>query len=162
VKNGQDLLLKGMFKHNDFDATYEASKQARLGNQLMGYPPQIHIANQLLSKLLKQGYEPAIYDSALFLLDGESGFVKDEFMALGLLEELTGAYFNAQAAFLAAAVRNELLIPDAQGKRHINELIDFAILNNVSGAAQYRKYHIGNEYKRNPAVKNWRNWIIKQ
>jgi hypothetical protein len=34
---------------------------------------------------LNQGYEPAIYDSALYLLDGDSGFVKDELMALNFI-----------------------------------------------------------------------------
>ena len=54
VKNGQDLLIKGMLELNDFDAAYEASKQVRSGNQIMGYPPQVQIANKILSKLLNK------------------------------------------------------------------------------------------------------------
>jgi hypothetical protein len=40
-----------MLELNDFDAAYEASRQARLGNQIMGYPPQVQIANKILEFL---------------------------------------------------------------------------------------------------------------
>ncbi|CAB5503897.1 hypothetical protein AZO1586I_2630 [Bathymodiolus thermophilus thioautotrophic gill symbiont] len=161
VKNGQDLLIKGMFELNDFDAAYEASKQTRSGNQIMGYPPQVQIANKILSKLLNQGYEPAIYDSALYLLDGDSGFVKDALMALNLLEKSTQIYSNPQSAFVAAVIRNESLAPIIKDKQRIDELITFAILNNVKGAAEYQAQYIDNKAQK-LKVKNWRAWIDRQ
>ncbi len=142
VKNAQDLLIKGMFELNDFDAAYEASRQVRSGNRIMGYPPQVQIANKILRKLLNQGYDPAIYDSALYLLNGDNGFAKDKIMALNLFEKSMQMYSNPQSAFAAAIIRNESFIPTIKDKRRINELITFAILNNVKGAIQYQEQYI--------------------
>ncbi len=158
IKKGQDLLIKGMLEFNDFDAAYEASKQARLGNKIMGYPPHKKIANKILEKLLEQSYDSAIYDSALYLLDGESGFAKDELMALSLLEESTQMYSNAQSAFVAAVIRNESLAPIIKDKTRIDELITFAILNKVKGASEYKEQYIDNQNTQGLKVKNWREW----
>ncbi|CAC9447339.1 hypothetical protein [uncultured Gammaproteobacteria bacterium] len=162
VTNGQSLLLKGMFKFNDLDSAYEASKQARLGSALMGHPPQIAIANKILSKLLKQGYDPAIYDSALYLLDGGGGFAKNELMALKLLEESVEVHANAQSAFIAAVIRNESLVPGTKDMRRIDELITYAVLNKVKGATKYQAQHIDSGRWRSLKVKNWRKWIASQ
>jgi hypothetical protein len=162
VKSGQDLLLKGMLKLNDLDAAYEASKQARSGNTLMGYPPQVNIANTILKKLFEQGYDAAIYDSALYLLDGDSGFVKDRLLALNLLEQSTRTHANAQSAFAAAVIRNESLTLVMKDKQRIDELIAYAVLNNVRGAEYYRTHYIDNKYQQKLKVKNWRNWFIQQ
>ncbi|CAC9611433.1 hypothetical protein [uncultured Gammaproteobacteria bacterium] len=161
VMSGQRLLLKGMFKFNDLDAAYESSKQVRAGNRLMGYSPQITAANKILATLLKQGYDPAIYDSALYLLDGNNGFVQDKLMALNLLEESVRMHANPQSAFVAAVIRNESLVPVLKDKRHIDELITFATLNRVKGAAQYQRQYIDNR-NGHLQVKNWRNWIVNQ
>jgi hypothetical protein len=162
VKSGQDLLLKGMLKWNDLDAAYEASKQARSGNAFMGYPPQVNIANTILKKLFEQGYDAAIYDSALYLLDGDSGFVKDRLLALNLLEQSTRTHANAQSAFAAAVIRNESLTLVMKDKQRIDELIAYAVLNNVRGAEYYRTHYIDNKYQQKLKVKNWRNWFIQQ
>jgi len=159
IKKGHDLLIKGMFEFNDFDAAYEASKQARLGNPIMGYPPQVQIANKILEKLFRQSYDPAIYESALYLLDGGSGFVQDELMALSLLEHLTQTYFNAQSAFVASVIRNESLAPIIKDKERIDELITFAILNKVKGAVEYKAQYIDNQKKQRLRLKSWRDWL---
>lgn len=161
VMSGQKLLLKGMFERNDWDAAYESSKQARSGNRLMGYPPQVHMANKILATLLKKGYDPAIYDTALYLLDGESGFVRDELTALNLFEESVRTRTNPKSAFVAAIIRNESLVLLTKDKRRIDELIAFAILNRVKGAVQYQAQYINNRGGR-LQVKNWRKWLASQ
>ena len=85
----------------------------------MGYSPQATTANKLLEKLIVKGYDPAIYDAALYLLDGESGFVKDELMALNLLEESVKTRANPQSAFVAAVIRNESLVAGFKDKQRI-------------------------------------------
>ena len=87
VMRGQSLLMKGAFDLNDFDAVYETSKQMRYGNTLMDHLPQVRIANEILIKLVRQSHDPALYDYALYLLDGDGGFVKNDFLALNLFEE---------------------------------------------------------------------------
>lgn len=161
VMSGQKLLLKGMFQLNDWDAAYESSKQTRAGNRLMGYPPQVSMANKILATLLKKSYDPAIYDTALYLLDGESGFVQDELTALNLFEESVRTHTNPQSAFVAAIIRNESLVLLAKDKQRIDELITFAILNRVKGAAQYQTQYINNRRGR-LQVKNWRKWLTNQ
>lgn len=161
VMSGQKLLLKGMFQLNDWDAAYESSKQIRAGNRLMGYPPQVSMANKVLAKLLKKGYDPVIYDTALYLLDGESGFVQDELTALNLFEISVRTHANPQSAFVAAIIRNESLVLLAKDRPRIDELITFAILNNVKGAIQYQTQYINNRRGR-LQVKNWREWLTKQ
>ncbi|BAS67060.1 conserved hypothetical protein [endosymbiont of Bathymodiolus septemdierum str. Myojin knoll] len=161
VLSGQQLLLKGMFKFNDLDAAYESSRQTRMGNPLMGYSPQPVMANKILEKLLKKGYDPAIYDVALYLLDGESGFIKDELMALNLLEQSVKAHANPQSAFVAAVIRNEALVSVLKDNRQIDELITFAILNQVPGAKRYQAQYINNR-KGSLRVENWRQWFANQ
>lgn len=161
VMRGQKLLLKGMFKFNDLDAAYESSKQARIGNHLMDYPPQVPMANKILTTLLEKGYDPAIYDTALYLLDGESGFVQDELMALNLFEESVRMHANPRSAFIAAIIRNESLVSIFKDKQRIDELITFAILNHVKGTIQYQTEYINNRRGR-LQVKNWRNWLDSQ
>ncbi|SMM98320.1 hypothetical protein SPONN_2113 [uncultured Candidatus Thioglobus sp.] len=161
VTNGQFLLLKAMFHLNDFDAAYEASMQMRSGNRLLNQAPQENQANRILIKLLKQNYDPALYQSALYLLDGEGGFVRDEVRALKLLEKSVELHSNPQSAFIAAALRNESPIPSVKNKRYIDELITFAVLNQVKGASEYQKYYIDNNW-RSLGVKNWRQWSDAQ
>ncbi|RUA04863.1 MAG: hypothetical protein DSY43_05685 [Gammaproteobacteria bacterium] len=161
VLSGQQLLLKGMFKFNDLDAAYESSRQTRMGNPLMGYSPQPVMANKILEKLLKKGYDSAIYDVALYLLDGESGFIKDELMALNLLEQSVKAHANPQSAFVAAVIRNEALVSVLKNNRQIDELITFAILNQVPGAKRYQAQYINNR-KSSLRVENWRQWFANQ
>ncbi|AYQ55825.1 hypothetical protein MS2017_0063 [Bathymodiolus thermophilus thioautotrophic gill symbiont] len=161
IMSGQRLLLKGMFKFNDLDAAYESSKQVRSGNRLMGYSPQIPMANKILATLLKKGYDPAIYDSALYLLDGDNGFVQDALMALNLFEESVRMYANPQSAFIAAVIRNESLVSVLKDKWRIDELITFAVLNRVKGAVQYQAQYINNR-QNHLQVKNWRNWLANQ
>ncbi|WXU00548.1 MAG: hypothetical protein Ctma_1273 [Catillopecten margaritatus gill symbiont] len=161
VLSGQQLLLRGMFQLNDLDAAYESSKQTRVGNQLMGYLPQPAMANKILAKLLGKGYDPAIYDTALYLLDGESGFAQDTLMALNLFEESVKMYANPQSAFVAAVMRNESLVPGFGSKQRIDELITFAILNRVVGAQRYKDQYIDNR-RGHLQVKNWRKWLDAQ
>lgn len=161
IRKGHELLIKGMFEFNDLDAAYEASKQARLGNSTIGYPPQVQIANKILKKLLWQSYDPAIYESALYLLDGNSGFVKDELMALSLLEHSTQKHSNAQSAFVASVIRNESLTPIIKDKKRIDELITFAILNKVKGAVEYKTQYIDRQKKSRLKVKSWRDWLAQ-
>ncbi len=159
IKKGQDLLIEGMFRFNDFDAAYESSKQVRLGNSMMGYPPQEKVANKILEKLLEQNYDLAIYDSALYLLDGDNGFTKDPLMALSLLEQSTKMHANAQSAFVAAVIRNESLAPIVKDNVRTDELITFAVLNNIKGAAEYKAQYIDKQKKQASKVKSWRNWL---
>ncbi|SFV88943.1 hypothetical protein MNB_SUP05-SYMBIONT-7-590 [hydrothermal vent metagenome] len=161
VLSGQKLLLRGMFQLNDLDAVYESSKQTRAGNSVMGYAPQVVMANQLLMKLLAKGYDPAIYDVALYLLDGESGFVKDELMALNLFETSVRTHANPQSAFVAAVIKNESLVPGFKDEVRIDELITFAILNRVAGAEQYQTRYIINRRGR-LQVNNWREWLAER
>lgn len=161
IKKGHELLIKGMFEFNDLDAAYEASKQVRFGNSTMGYPPQVQIANKILEKLLRKNYDPAIYGSALYLLDGGNGFVKNELMALSLLEQSTQTYFNAQSAFVAAVIRNESLVPIIKDKARIDELITFAILNKVKGATEYKAQYIDSQKTQRLKVKSWRDWFAQ-
>ena len=159
VMRGQSLLIKGAFDLNDLDALYESSKQVRFGNQLMGYPAQPQLANQLLIQLVRKSYDPALYDYALYLLDGEGGFIKNEFLALNLLEESFMAHGNAKSAFLAAVIRNESLVPGTKDKQRIGELITFAVLNQVKGAKNYQLQHIDSGHWRSLKIENWRTWL---
>lgn len=159
VMRGQSLLIKGAFDLNDLDALYESSKQVRFGNQLMGYPAQPQLANQLLIQLVRKSYDPALYDYALYLLDGEGGFIKNEFLALNLLEESFMVHGNAKSAFLAAVIRNESLVPGTKDKKRIDELITFAVLNQVKGAKNYQQQHIDSGHWRSLKVQSWRTWL---
>ncbi|MBT4746577.1 MAG: hypothetical protein HOO11_01090, partial [Candidatus Thioglobus sp.] len=144
VLRGQSLLLKGAFDLNDFDAMYAASKQLRQGNELMGYNPQEQEANKILIKLVRRSYDTALYEYALYLLDGDHGFIKNEFLALNLFEESFKTHGNAQSAMMAAIIRNESLVPGTKKISRIDELITFAILNKVAGAKAYQDRYIKN------------------
>lgn len=67
-------------------------------------------------------------------------------------------YSNAQSAFVAAVIRNESLAPIIKDKTRIDELITFAILNKVKGAAEYKEQYIDNQNTQGLKVKNWREW----
>ena len=162
VMRGQSLLMKGAFDLNDFDAVYETSKQMRYGNTLMGHLPQVRIANEILIKLVRQSHDPALYDYALYLLDGDGGFVKNDFLALNLFEESFEAHGNANSAFIAAVIRNESLVPGTKDKQRIDELITFAVLNKVKGASEYQDQYVDSGYWRSLDVKHWRDWIASQ
>jgi len=162
VMRGQSLLLKGAFDLYDLDALYESSKQVRYGSPLMGYPPHERGANEILIKLVRQSHDPALYDYALYLLDGDNGFVKNEFLALNLFEESFETHGNAHSAFIAAVIRNESLVPGTKDKQRIGELITFAVLNKVKGASEYQAQHIDGGHWRNLDVKNWRGWLVSQ
>jgi hypothetical protein len=82
-------------------------------------------------------------------------------MALNLLEKSTQMYANPQSAFVAAVIRNESLAPITKDKQRIDELITFAILNKVKGAAEYQAQYINNKTQK-LKVKSWRAWIGKQ
>ena len=162
VMRGQSLLLKGAFDLNDFDAVYESSQQIRSGNTLMGYPPQPRVANEILIKLVRQSYDSALYDYGLYLLDGDGGFVKNEFLALNLFEESFEVHGNANSAFIAAVIRNESLVPGTKETLRIKELITFAVLNDVKGAAEYQAQHVDSGYWRSLSVKSWKDWLASQ
>jgi hypothetical protein len=162
VMRGQSLLLKGAFDLNDSDAVYETSKQIRHGNTLMGYQPQVRVANEMLIKLVRQSYDPALYDYALYLLDGDGGFVKNDFLALNLFEESFEAHGNANSAYIAAVIRNESLVPGTKDKQRIGELITFAVLNDVKGAPEYQAQYVDSGYWKSLNVKHWRDWIASQ
>lgn len=162
VLRGQSLLLKGAFDLNDFDAMYEASKQVRTGNELMGYKPQEREANEILIKLVRRSYDKALYEYALYLLDGSHGFIKNEFLALNLFEESFKVHGNAESAMMAAIIRNELLVPGTKRKQRIDELITFAILNKVSGAQAYQAKYIDKDYLNDLKPSSWSDWIEVQ
>ncbi|MDB2589659.1 hypothetical protein N9345_04720 [Candidatus Thioglobus sp.] len=162
VLRGQSLLLKGAFDLNDFDAMYEASKQLRQGSELMGYSPQEREANEILIKLVRRSYDTALYEYAMYLLDGDNGFIKNEFLALNLFEESFKVHGNPNSAMMAAIIRNESLVPGTKKIHHINELITFAILNNVSGAKAYQTRYIEKDYLSDLAPESWRDWIKAQ
>ena len=162
VMRGQSLLLKGAFDLNDFDAVYESSQQIRSGNTLMGYPSQPRVANEILIKLVRQSYDSALYDYGLYLLDGDGGFVKNEFLALNLFEESFEVHGNANSAFIAAVVRNESLVPGTKETLRIKELITFAVLNDVKGAAEYQAQHVDSGYWRSLSVESWKDWLASQ
>lgn len=162
VLRGQSLLLKGAFDLNDFDAMYEASKQLRQGNALMGYTPQEREANKILIKLVRRSYDAALYEYALYLLDGEHGFIKNEFLALNLFEESFKVHGNAKSAMMAAIIRNESLVPGTKKLQRIDELITFAILNKVAGAQAYQATYIEKDYLSDLTPKSWRHWIEAQ
>lgn len=162
VMRGQSLLLKGAFDLNDLDAVYESSKQMRAGSALIGYPPQIRRANEVLIQLVRRSYDPALYRYALYLLDGDGGFIKNEWLALNLFEESFKVHGNAQSAFMAAVMRNESLVPGTKDARRIDELITFAVLNKIQGALDYQAQHIESGYWRSLEIKNWKNWIENQ
>ncbi|MDC9726330.1 MAG: hypothetical protein PSN35_00650 [Candidatus Thioglobus sp.] len=162
VLRGQSLLLKGAFDLNDFDAMYEAAKQVRAGNELMGYKPQEREANEILIKLVRRSYDKALYEYALYLLDGNHGFIKNEFLALNLFEESFKVHGNAKSAMMAAIIRNELLVPGTKRKQRIDELITFAILNKVPGAQAYQAKYIDKDYLNDLKPSSWGNWIEAQ
>jgi len=162
VLRGQSLLLKGAFDLNDIDALYESSKQVREGNDLMEYPPLEREANEILIKLVKQSYDPALYDYGLYLLDGKGGFVRNEFLALNLFEESFKVHGNADSAFIAAVIRNESLVPGTKKPQRIDELLTFAILNKVKGAQEYQDEHVKSGYWRSLSVSNWKDWLLDQ
>ncbi|BBB24193.1 conserved hypothetical protein [Isorropodon fossajaponicum endosymbiont JTNG4] len=159
---GQSLLLKGAFDLGDFDAMYEASKQVRYGSKLMGYAPLEREANEILIKLVRKSYDPALYEYALNLLDGSSGFIKNEFLALNLFEESFKVHGNAKSALMAAIIRNESLVPGTKKVQYINELITFAILNHVAGAQAYQEQYIKLDYLSDLNPPSWRIWIDTQ
>lgn len=162
VLRGQSLLLKGVFDLNDFDAMYEASKQVRQGSELMGYPVNEREANKILIKLVRRSYDSALYDYALYLLDGSNGFIKNEFLALNLFEESFKAHGNAKSAMMSAVIRNESLVPGTKRVQRIDELITFAILNKVPGAKNYQVQYIERGYLNDLRPESWQDWINSQ
>jgi len=162
VMRGQSLLLKGAFDLYDLDALYESSKQVRHGNVLMGYPPHERGANEILIKLVRQSYDPALYDYALHLLDGSNGFIKNEFLALNLFEESFEVHGNAHSAFVAAVIRNESLVPGTKKTQRIGELLAFAILNNIKGAKSYQTQRINSGHWKTLRPNSWKDWIKNQ
>ncbi len=162
VLRGQSLLLKGAFDLNDFDAMYEASKQVRHGNALMGYKPQEREANEILIKLVRRSYDTALYEYALYLLDGSDGFIKNEFLALELFEESFKIHGNSKSAMMAAIIRNESLVPGTKKPHRIKELITFAILNKVPGSQAYQDKYIDKDYLNDLKPVNWRDWVEDQ
>ncbi len=159
VMRGQSLLLKGAFDLYDLDALYESSKQVRYGSPLMGYPPHERGANEILIKLVRQSHDPALYDYALYLLDGDNGFVKNEFLALNLFEESFEAHGNAHSAFIAAVIRNESLVPGTKKTQRIGELLAFAVLNNVKGAKNYQAQRVNSGHWKTLSPNSWKDWL---
>ena len=162
VLRGQSLLLKGAFDLNDLDAMYEASEQLRYGNKLMGYAAQEREANKILINLVRRSYDVALYEYALYLLDGDHGFIKNEFLALNLFEESFKVHGNAKSAMMAAIIRNESLVPGTKKTQRIDELITFAILNKAAGAHAYQVKYIEKDYLLDLSPKSWRHWIEEQ
>ena len=162
VLRGKALLLKGAFDLNDFDAMYETSQQIRQGNELMGYAPQQRQANELLIKLVRRSYDAALYNYALYLLDGSDGFIKNELLALNLFEESFKVHGNADSAMMAGIIRNESLVPGTKARRRIDELTTFAILNKVPGAQAYQTRYINKDYLHDLKPDSWRTWIDAQ
>jgi hypothetical protein len=162
ILRGQSLLLKGAFDLNDLDAMYEASKQVRSGNILMGYKPREREANEILIKLVRKSYDTALYEYALYLLDGSDGFIKNEFLALELFEESFRVHGNPKSAMMAAIIRNESLVQGTKKSHRIDELITFAILNNISGAKNYQNRYINKGYLNDLTPDSWRVWIKSQ
>ncbi|BAF61162.1 hypothetical protein [Candidatus Vesicomyidisocius calyptogenae] len=159
---GQYFLLKSAFDLGDFDAMYEVSKQIRYGSKLMGYVPLERAANEILIKLVRKSYDPALYEYALNLLDGSDGFIKNEFLALHLFEESFKVHGNAKSALMAAIICNESLVPGTKELNYINELITFAILNNVAGAQAYQNQYIRLDYLSDLNPPSWRIWVDTQ
>jgi hypothetical protein len=162
ILRGQSLLLKGAFDLNDLDAMYESSKQVRSGNILMGYKPREREANEILIKLVRKSYDTALYEYALYLLDGSDGFIKNEFLALELFEESFKVHGNPKSAMMAAIIRNESLVKGTKKSHRIDELITFAILNNISGAKTYQDRYINKGYLNDLTPNSWRAWIKSQ
>ncbi len=162
VMRGQSLLLKGAFDLYDLDALYESSKQVRYGNPLMGYPAHERGANEILIKLVRQSYDPALYDYALYLLDGNNGFIKNEFLALNLFEESFEVHGNANSAFIAATIRNESLVPGTKKTQRIGELLAFAVLNNVKGAKNYQAQRVNSGHWETLNPNSWKDWLDNQ
>jgi hypothetical protein len=162
ILRGQSLLLKGAFDLNDLDAMYESSKQVRSGNILMGYKPREREANEILIKLVRKSYDTALYEYALYLLDGSDGFIKNEFLALELFEESFKVHGNPKSAMMAAIIRNESLVKGTKKSHRIDELITFAILNNISGAKTYQDIYINKGYLNDLTPNSWRAWIKSQ
>ncbi len=162
VLRGQALLLKGAFDMGDLDAMYEASKQVRQGSELMGYAPREHEANEVLIQLVRQSYDPALYEYGLYLLDGSNGFIKNEFLALNLFEESFKIHGNAKSAMMAAIIRNESLVPGTKRKSYIDELITYAILNKAPGAQAYQDKYIKLDYLSDLQPLSWQDWILEQ
>lgn len=162
VLRGNSLLLKGAFDLNDLDALYETSIQARSGNELMGYAPQNSMANELLMRLVILGYDKAMYEYGLYLLDGDGGLLKDELMALNLFERSFQVNGNPNSAFIAAVIRNESLVPGTNDMASVEEMLSFAILSNVKGAANYREQHVRGGRWRSLLPSGWRRWLADQ
>jgi len=162
VMRGQSLLLKGALDLYDLDALYESSKQVRHGSTLMGYPPHERGANEILIKLVRQSYDPALYDYALHLLDGNNGFVKNEFLALNLFEESFEIHGNAHSAFIAAVIRNESLVPGTKKTQRIGELLSFAILNNIKGSKNYQAQRVNSGHWKTLRPNSWKDWLNDQ
>ena len=159
ILRGQSLLLKGAFDLGDLDAMYEASKQVRSGNQVMGYEPEQHQANEVLIQLVRQSYDPALYDYGLYLLDGSNGVIKNEFLALNIFEESFNAHGNANSAFVAAIIRNESLVPGTKDAQKINEMITYAILNGVEGAPAYQDKYIRLDHLYDLKTNSYQNYL---
>jgi hypothetical protein len=162
VMRGNSLLLKGAFSLNDLDAMYETSRQARMGSKIMGYAPQNSTANELLLSLALMGYDKAMHDYAMLLLDGSGGTLKDELMALNLFERSFQVNGNSSSAFIAAIIRNESLIPGTYDVASIEEMLSFAILNNVKGAKSYQDQYVRGGQWKSLSPDSWKNWLDSQ
>jgi hypothetical protein len=64
-------------------------------------------------------------------------------------------YANPKSGFVAAVIKNESLAPITKDKQRIDEMITFAILNKVKGAAEYQAQYINNKTQK-LKVKSWR------
>jgi TPR repeat protein len=120
------------------------------------------MANELLMRLVILGYDKAMYEYGLYLLDGDGGLLKDELMALNLFERSFQVNGNPNSAFIAAVIRNESLVPGTNDMASVEEMLSFAILSNVKGAANYREQHVRGGRWRSLLPSGWRRWLADQ
>jgi hypothetical protein len=79
-----------------------------------------------------------------------------------LFAESFEVHGNADAAFIAAVIRNESLVPGTKDERRIGELITFAVLNKVKGASEYQAQYIDSGHWRSLNVRYWKDWLASQ
>ncbi|MFP6775355.1 MAG: hypothetical protein VCA13_01135, partial [PS1 clade bacterium] len=108
------------------------------------------------------GYDKAMHDYAMLLLDGGGGTLKDELMALNLFERSFQVNGNSKSAFIAAIIRNESLVPGTYDAASIEEMLSFAILNNVKGAKSYRDQYVRGGQWKSLSPDSWKNWLDSQ
>ena len=159
VERGVALLKNGAYLNSDYDSLFSYSKFVRTGSMALKIQPDDEKANLILLRLVNLNYDPAIFDYAFYLLDGESGFFKNELLSLTLFETSYEIHQNPKSAFMAAVIRNESIAPGTKNRNRIIELLTFASFKGFSPAQDYERNFLNKGYWQSIHPENWREWF---